>query len=78
MPSFSDLVKQKIDIPFSPVTMLHDFQFSQSTKSPMSGGNGGQSRDQTPTLGLINSSCVNLQNCTLFLVFVQWQVLQLF
>ena len=78
MPSFSDLVKQKIDIPFSPVTMLHDFQFSQSTKSPMSGGNGGQSRDQTPTLGLINLSCVNLQNCTLFLVFVQWQVLQLF
>lgn len=58
--------------------MLHDFQVSQSTKSPMSGGNGGQSRDQTPTLGLINLSCVNLQNCTLFLVFVQWQVLQLF
>ena len=78
MPSFSDLVKQKIDIPFSPVTMLHDFQFSQSTKSPMSGGNGRQSRDQTPTLGLINLSCVNLKNSKLFLVFVQWQVLQLF
>ena len=58
--------------------MLHDFQFSQSTKSPVSGGNGGQSRDQTTTLGLINLSCVNLQNCKLFLVFVQWQVLQLF
>ena len=40
--------------------MWHDFQFSQSTKSPMSGGDGGQSTDQTPTLGLINLSYVNL------------------